>query len=216
MNGMIYFDAIDKTHGDELWKSDGSTAGTNLLADLTPGGANSFFSDICSVNNKLFISANTRVWISDGTNTGTSLINDPLLDKIDYKRNLIASGNNLFLNGTTPEYGYELFTASSLAYDSANKVITQTLKVLAAQNFEARILDNPIQNALSIDAVSPINQDIHLQVINVSGQILINKHKTVYKGSNNITYNTVSWPHGIYFLKIITHDNSIITLKFSK
>jgi ELWxxDGT repeat protein len=216
MNGKIYFNAIDKTHGDELWKSDGSTAGTKLLADLTPGSGSSFFSDICSVNNKLFISANTHIWISDGTNTGTSLINDPLLNRIDYKNNLIAAGNNLFLSGTTPEYGYELFTANALAYDSVNKVVTQTLSALATQNFEARILDNPIQNTLNVVAVSPINQDIHLQVINASGQTLITKRKTVYKGSNNITYNTVSWPHGIYFLKIITHDNSIITLKFSK
>jgi len=37
MNGKVYFGAFDSVHGYELWESDGTTAGTQLVADVFPG-----------------------------------------------------------------------------------------------------------------------------------------------------------------------------------
>jgi ELWxxDGT repeat protein len=38
---MLYFIATDGLHGREMWKSDGTTAGTNLIRDINPGTNNS-------------------------------------------------------------------------------------------------------------------------------------------------------------------------------
>ena len=36
MNGTLFFDATDASQGSELWKSNGTAAGTVMVADIIP------------------------------------------------------------------------------------------------------------------------------------------------------------------------------------
>lgn len=94
MGGVLYFIADDGVHGDELWRSDGTMGGTNMVIDLNPTrqviiegsivnenpGTN--FGEIVAGDEKIFFSAAVgndeirELYVSDGSNSGTLKISE--------------------------------------------------------------------------------------------------------------------------------------------
>ncbi len=79
VNGTLFFTANDQVSGYELWKSNGTAAGTVLVKDLAPGATNdvpksSFPFNLTAVNGTLYFSANDALYKSDGTAAGTVLL----------------------------------------------------------------------------------------------------------------------------------------------
>jgi ELWxxDGT repeat protein len=75
MNGTLFFAGNDGVHGVQIWKSDGTAAGTVMLTDTNPTTAGLNASDLTEVNGTLFFIASdplhgTQLWKSDGTGTG--------------------------------------------------------------------------------------------------------------------------------------------------
>ena len=80
-NGAAYFLGYDGPTGAELWKSDGTTAGTVLVKDINPGIGSSSVHDFTIANGLLFFRADdgthgSELWKTDGTAAGTSLVAD--------------------------------------------------------------------------------------------------------------------------------------------
>lgn len=81
LNNEVYFAANDGVHGEELWKSDGTAAGTMMLDDINPGPGSSNPADLTVVGNSIYFAANdgvhgTELWITDGTTAGTKMVAD--------------------------------------------------------------------------------------------------------------------------------------------
>ena len=77
MNGTLFFTANDGTNGRELWKSDGTAAGTVLVKDINPGIAGSNPDNLTAVDDRLFFAANDgtngdELWRSNGNAAGPS------------------------------------------------------------------------------------------------------------------------------------------------
>ena len=91
-NNMVLFLATDATHGEELWKTDGTGGGTALVKDINPGIGNSttfkFFGSSLPVfkgfhtfNNHVCFNADDgtstgELWSTDGTTANTILLQD--------------------------------------------------------------------------------------------------------------------------------------------
>lgn len=84
LGSELFFSAYDSIHGQELWKTDGTAGGTQIVKDLTPGftsyGSQSFINNsnpynIFSCGQYVFFGIEGgELWRTDGTNAGTILL----------------------------------------------------------------------------------------------------------------------------------------------
>ncbi len=80
-NNELYFRANDNTFGRELWKTDGTAAGTVMVKDINPGSSGSDPEWLTVSNGILYFTANNGInggelWRSDGTAAGTQMVKD--------------------------------------------------------------------------------------------------------------------------------------------
>jgi ELWxxDGT repeat protein len=114
VNGTLFFSANDGVHGQELWRSDGTVAGTTLVKDLR-GAKGSYPKRLENVDGVLYFTANDgqhgrELWRSDGTHAGTRLIKDIYTDgDYSYITEYIEFKGAVVFVATDREHGHELW-----------------------------------------------------------------------------------------------------------
>ncbi|MFN0054661.1 MAG: ELWxxDGT repeat protein [Planctomycetales bacterium] len=125
VNGTLYFSANDGDHGIELWTSDGTTEGTELVKDIYTHG--DYYDepmprDLTNVNGTLYFTANDgdhgiELWKSDGTAGGTRMVKDINTGSGDYyyyysyPRDLTNINGTLYFTADDGTHGIELWTS---------------------------------------------------------------------------------------------------------
>ena len=114
-NGARYFAANNGTNGVELWKSDGTEAGTVMVKDINPGLPDSNPDNFIVMGNTLYFVATdatygSELWKSDGTDAGTALVKD-INTGVNWSSPSypVQMGGVLYFNATTAANGAELW-----------------------------------------------------------------------------------------------------------
>jgi ELWxxDGT repeat protein len=79
--GRLFFVADDGVHGRELWMSDGTESGTQMVKDIVPGPGSPVIRHLKAMGRVILFNATDGVhgvepWKSDGTEAGTVMIQD--------------------------------------------------------------------------------------------------------------------------------------------
>ena len=118
VSGTLFFSAYDDDHGTELWKSDGTEAGTKLVKDIRPGGGPSGGSvplEITSFRGMAFFRAaedgfdGYELWRSDGTKRGTKRSRTSSPSTGSEPHDFTAIGRTLFFGAHQTVGGYGLW-----------------------------------------------------------------------------------------------------------
>ncbi|HLP52846.1 MAG TPA: T9SS type A sorting domain-containing protein [Chitinophagales bacterium] len=108
-NGKIYFTGQSTENNDELWTSDGTTAGTTLVKDINPNGS-SMMGNILTVGNRMLFMATDNnnydfdLFSSDGTADGTIKVadfNEGWNDALSGQRAALFGNKLLFCTSTS-------------------------------------------------------------------------------------------------------------------
>ena len=121
--GILYFGANDQaTAGLELWRSDGTTAGTYLVKDIKPNGWSGPSRFAVAGGRVLFIADDGQhgdeLWVTDGTAAGTRMVLDirpGSADSFAYATQLTVSGNRVLFPADDGSSGIEPWRSDGTA-----------------------------------------------------------------------------------------------------
>lgn len=112
----MYLAMSNAVGNSELWKSDGTVAGTVLVKEIRPDGSGSNPKFFTAVGNTVFFTAyeptnGTELWKTDGTNAGTVLVKDiyPGPAVVTGPELLTEVNGLLYFRANTVENGLELW-----------------------------------------------------------------------------------------------------------
>src|SRR6266496_376160 len=104
--GSVLFAAQDSANGWELWKSDGTAAGTRLVRDINPQG-DSIPRFLTELGGRVYFFARAdsfldeQLWRTDGTTAGTELVTAiPFANGIS---SMVRIGTRLYFSAENPE-----------------------------------------------------------------------------------------------------------------
>jgi len=116
LGNITIFKGTDATNGTEIWRTDGTEAGTYLIKDINPGTDSSNMFEPVVMGNYVYFRAqgenfNEELWRTDGTESGTTLVKDIKPTGSSGPYNLTVFNNKLYFVVTDDSNGIEIWSS---------------------------------------------------------------------------------------------------------
>lgn len=203
-NGKLLFSASTSTHGRELWVSDGTADGTELVSDLAIGSDGSGPSGFVAAANGAEVlfhadaGAGTQSWVSDGTSAGTVVLPG---DAVFVGSDAVVIGDALISAGTNDSVGTELF-----------KVTGPGLPTISFAAPELEFAEGVI-TSVEVTLSSPVSATLTIPIqasgtAQADADFSFDGSVTIHEGATSGTFLFSTLTDGVY------EANETVTLQF--
>jgi ELWxxDGT repeat protein len=214
---FIAFAASDDAKGEELWITDGTTAGTKTI-DLMKGTGSSIPGEFCRVGSSIYFSAEVQdaagasigreLMVTDGTIAGTKLVADIYPGAKGSSPQILqlltigGKPNLVFFAENDKSTGLEPFRVEVPLISSADD--------LSLVSDLVSVSPNPTENELKVTLKQ--GENIQLSIFDISGKQL----KTIKNLTENVTLDMSDFPKGLYLIKANTDNGNYQVQKVVK
>lgn len=207
-NDELYFLAYDFAHGMEIWKTDGTEAGTELLKDINIGPQGFFdpefnYPYFTELDGELFFAANDgshgfELWKTDGTDAGTIMVKDISADNVygSNPEHLINFNGTLIFTARDDVYGYEIYksdgtTAGTMIIKDIVPGINGAMNNGYAGSIDPQftVIDNYLYFTGRIDETLPVLYYLYRTDGTAAGTITLNNTLQNVTGFTNLNDN---------------------------
>ena len=205
----LYFAGSTPGSGIELMVSDGTKAGTKVLADIISGPDGSAPSYLTVYKNKIYFIAqsslgDTQLYVSDGTDTGTHKIINPLGTQVNPLTVEAFNGfkemdGKLYFGARYSTNGAELWSLE----DTSKPV--GVVRLVNAQNIE--LYPNPAKSVCNVEISNAVYQKGSIQLCDMKGSVL--QQQQLSAGQKHATIQLANIASGVYTIKVDVDGNIV-------
>ena len=139
-NDILYFAGRTDDSGWELWRTDGSIAGTYMLQDLNKGALASSPRDLVIAGNDVYFTADAgegrQIWLTDGSPAGTRRFSQAYSPNLGDPRQLTAVGEALYFVANDALTGSRmLYTTNDLGLEPLYQMSGRSFELAATSDY---------------------------------------------------------------------------------
>ena len=185
-----------------MWKSDGTSAGTELVKDIYSGTSAGMRQGIILYNNAIYFAAKdatngTELWKTDGTAAGTTMVSDLGYSTNDAFVGYLCVSNGALFFSASGSNGIELYKLTALS--------TGLSYISSSDLFS--IYPNPASGLIKIKNESgAINQ---IQIMKITGEIVLSESYDDLLNERSVDIEKLE--NSIYLINVISEDKNVFS-----
>jgi len=188
-NNKIFFGADDGVNGQELWVSDGTLAGTNLVKNIAPGNLWAPPSSFYIYNSKLYFESGA-MWVTDGTTANTNSVS-PLC----YSGKPFEHNNIMYWSGGITGTGQELVRSDGT---TAGTYVLKDIWPGIGNSYPSQYISASGPNFFFVANDGTTGEELWYSDGTSGGTVLV---KDIRPGSNSSTITMLKYSSGILYFQ---------------